>query len=104
MTRPPTKKEQTRARILDAASQSFRSSGYAGTGVDGVAKAAGVTSGAFYAHFGSKDGAFAAALATGMDEVIEAIPKFQTERPGWTPLPTITWARRTARTLAAGVR
>jgi len=79
MAQSPTKKEQTRARILDAASQSFRSSGYAGTGVDGIAKAAGVTSGAFYAHFGSKDGAFEAALATGMDEVIESVPKFQTE-------------------------
>ena len=75
----PTKKEQTRARILDAASQSFRSCGYAGTGVDGIAKAAGVTSGAFYAHFGSKDGAFEAALASGMDEVIVSIPNFQTE-------------------------
>lgn len=79
MTQSPTKKEQTRARILDAASKSFRSSGYAGTGVDGIAKAAGVTSGAFYAHFGSKDGAFDAALAAGMDEVIESIPGFQTE-------------------------
>jgi AcrR family transcriptional regulator len=79
MAQSPTKKEQTRARILDAASQSFRSSGYAGTGVDGIAKAAGVTSGAFYAHFGSKDGAFEAALATGMNEVIESVPKFQTE-------------------------
>jgi len=84
MTQLPTKKEQTRARILDAASQSFRSSGYAGTGVDGIAKAAGVTSGAFYAHFGSKDGAFEAALAAGMDEVIESIPNFQREfGPDW---------------------
>ena len=79
MAQSPTKKEQTRARILDAASQSFRSSGYAGTGVDGIAKAAGVTSGAFYAHFGSKDGAFEAALATGMDEVMAGIPNFQRE-------------------------
>ncbi len=79
MAQVPTKKEQTRARILDAASQSFRSSGYAGTGVDGVAKAAGVTSGAFYAHFGSKDGAFEAALVAGLDEVIESIPNFQNE-------------------------
>lgn len=84
MTQLPTKKEQTRARILDAANQSFRSSGYAGTGVDGIAKAAGVTSGAFYAHFGSKDGAFEAALAAGMDEVIESIPNFQTDfGPDW---------------------
>lgn len=79
MSQLPTKKEQTRARILDAASQSFRRSGYAGTGVDGVAKAAGVTSGAFYAHFGSKDGAFEAALVAGLDEVIESIPNFQNE-------------------------
>lgn len=77
MAQLPSKKEQTRARILDAASQSFRSSGYAGTGVDGIARAAGVTSGAFYAHFGSKDGAFEAALAAGMDEVLESLPNFQ---------------------------
>ena len=79
MAQLPTKKEQTRARILDAASQSFRSSGYAGTGVDGIAKTAGVTSGAFYAHFGSKDGAFEAALAAGLDQVIQSIPNFQAE-------------------------
>jgi AcrR family transcriptional regulator len=78
LAQSPTKKEQTRTRILNAASQSFRSNGYAGTGVDGIAKAAGVTSGAFYAHFGSKDGAFEAALKTGLDEVIESIPNFQT--------------------------
>ncbi len=84
MTQSPTKKEQTRARILDAASQSFRSNGYSGTGVDGIAKAAGVTSGAFYAHFGSKDGAFEAALATGMDEVMESLPNFQKKfGPDW---------------------
>jgi len=84
MVRSRTKKELTRARILDAASRSFRSSGYAGTGVDGIAKSAGVTSGAFYAHFGSKDGAFEAALAVGMDEVIESIPDFQNEfGPNW---------------------
>lgn len=79
MSQTPTKKQQTRERMLDAASQCFRSNGYAGIGVDGIAKAAGVTSGAFYAHFGSKDGAFDAALAAGLDEVIEAIPKYQQE-------------------------
>ncbi len=77
MSNTPTKKHQTRTRMLDAASRSFRSKGYAGVGVDGIAKAAGVTSGAFYAHFGSKDGAFSAALDAGLDEVIEAVPKLQ---------------------------
>lgn len=74
-----TKKQQTHQRMLNAASQSFRSKGYAGIGVDGIAKAAGVTSGAFYSHLGSKDKAFRAALDAGLDEVIAAIPKFQKE-------------------------
>jgi len=72
-------KEQTRQKIHEAASQGFRKHGYAGIGVDGLAKAAGVTSGAFYSHFGSKNGAFEIALATGLDEVIEGIPVFQSE-------------------------
>jgi AcrR family transcriptional regulator len=71
------KKQETRKRIVNAASQGFRSNGYAGIGVDGIAKEAGVTSGAFYAHLGSKDGAFKAALAMGLDEVIAAVPEFQ---------------------------
>lgn len=77
MEKPLTKKQQTQAKILEAASQSFRSNGYAGIGVDGIAKAAGVTSGAFYAHFGSKDGAFNAAVIAGLDEVVRGIPMFQ---------------------------
>jgi len=72
-------KEQTRQKILDAAGRGFRKHGYAGIGVDGLAKAAGVTSGAFYSHFGSKDGAFEVALTTGLDEVIKGIPQFQQE-------------------------
>ncbi len=84
MGETPTKKEQTRERVLDAASQSFRAHGFAGVGVDSIAKAAGVTSGAFYAHLGSKDGAFRAALERGLDEVIEAIPRYQREQgAGW---------------------
>ena len=79
MAKTPTKKQQTHQRMLDAAGQSFRSNGYAGIGVDGIAKAAGATSGAFYAHFGSKDGAFRAALEAGLDEVIAGIPVFQRE-------------------------
>ncbi|NQZ51852.1 MAG: TetR/AcrR family transcriptional regulator [Moritella sp.] len=71
------KKQETRKRIINAASRGFRSNGYAGIGVDGIAKEAGVTSGAFYAHLGSKGGAFEAALSMGLDEVITAIPEFQ---------------------------
>lgn len=72
-----SKKLETRKRIINAASQGFRRNGFAGIGVDGIAKEAGVTSGAFYAHLGSKEGAFEAALSAGLDEVIAAIPEFQ---------------------------
>jgi AcrR family transcriptional regulator len=75
-------RQKTRKRIINAASQGFRSNGYAGIGVDGIgvdgiAKEAGVTSGAFYAHLGSKDGAFQATLSVGLYEVIAEIPEFQ---------------------------
>jgi len=77
MAQISSKKEETHKRMLDAAGRCFRSHGFAGIGVDGIAKAAGVTSGAFYAHLGSKGGAFAAALDVGLDEVIESLPKLQ---------------------------
>lgn len=72
-------KEKTRLKMVNAAGRSFRQHGYFGIGVDGLAKAAGVTSGAFYSHFDSKDDAFDAALVEGLDEVISAIPNFQKE-------------------------
>ncbi len=77
MTKQDERKLETRRRILDAAGRGFRSKGYDGIGVDGLAKGAGVTSGAFYAHFGSKAAAFEAALIAGLDEVIAAVPEFQ---------------------------
>jgi len=77
MSETLTKKQQTHARMLDAASQSFKVHGFAGIGVDGIAKAAGVTSGAFYAHLGSKNAAFEAILNQGLEDVIAAIPEFQ---------------------------
>ena len=73
------KKDETRRKIVAAASHGFRKHGYGGIGVDGLAKSAGVTSGAFYSHLGSKDGAFNIALAVGLDEVIDSLPKFQSE-------------------------
>ena len=73
----PGRKEETRQKMLNAAGRGFRSHGYAGIGVDGLAKEAGVTSGAFYSHFGSKSAAFRAALDAGLDEVAESLPIFQ---------------------------
>ena len=64
-------KERNRRRIVDSASRSFRVKGVDGTGLEEVMRAAGMTHGGFYNHFGSKDAlavevyrdAFAAPLA-----------------------------------------
>ncbi len=85
MAKQDERKQETRRRMLEAAGRGFRSEGYDGIGVDGLAKGAGVTSGAFYAHFGSKAAAFEAALSVGLDEVISAIPEYQEKfSEGWT--------------------
>jgi AcrR family transcriptional regulator len=72
-------KEETRRKVQEAVGRGFRKYGYSGIGVDGLARQAGVTSGAFYAHMGSKDAAFFYAMNAGLDEVIEGIPGFQSE-------------------------
>ena len=46
--------EQKRRALLAASSRAVKSKGFSASGVDALAKAAGVTSGAFYCHFASK--------------------------------------------------
>lgn len=63
----PNRKEKhnakVRARILKAASDMFRDKGYDGTGIDALMSDAGLTRGAFYAHFMSKDALFVEVLS-----------------------------------------
>jgi TetR/AcrR family transcriptional regulator, transcriptional repressor for nem operon len=48
-------KEQTRARIVEAAAAAFREHGIGGIGIADVMRRAGLTHGAFYAYFASKE-------------------------------------------------
>jgi TetR/AcrR family transcriptional regulator, transcriptional repressor for nem operon len=48
-------KDTTRQRIIDVASRQFREQGVAAVGLAGIMSDAGLTNGAFYAHFGSKE-------------------------------------------------
>ena len=48
-------KDATRQRIIDTASRQFRESGVAAVGIAGIMSGAGLTNGAFYAHFKSKE-------------------------------------------------
>jgi AcrR family transcriptional regulator len=54
--------EETRHRILEAATILFSKSGYEATGVAEICKAAGVSKGAFYHHFPTKQAIFLALL------------------------------------------
>jgi TetR/AcrR family transcriptional repressor of nem operon len=75
---------ESHQRILQAVGRGLRTAGYTGIGVDGLAKAAGVTSGAFYGHFKSKAEAFQAAVSAGLEELRIGISTFQEkEGSGW---------------------
>lgn len=72
-------REEAKARILQAIGRGFRKHGYGGIGVDGLAREAEVTSGAFYGHFASKADAFGQAVSAGMRELREGVQQCQAE-------------------------
>jgi AcrR family transcriptional regulator len=51
-------KEESKQRILNVATRLFKKQGYNATGIDQFMHEAGLTAGAFYAHFKSKDDLF----------------------------------------------
>ncbi len=53
-------KTQTRDKLLASSGALAKRGGFSATGVDGLMKAIGLTGGAFYGHFASKDALFAA--------------------------------------------
>lgn len=56
-------KEASHDRIVSVAARAIRRSGYGGTGVADIMKEAGLTHGAFYAHFASREAMLAEAAA-----------------------------------------
>lgn len=56
-------KEASHERIVAAAARAIRRSGYDGTGVADIMKEAGLTHGAFYAHFASREAMLAEAAS-----------------------------------------
>lgn len=70
--------------MIAAAGRGFRRKGFGGIGVDGLAKEAEVTSGAFYGHFPSKDAAFREAVTAGLDEFHAGVEALQAQHgPAW---------------------
>ena len=56
-------KELSRRRIIEAAGERLKRDGIDGSGVSGLMADAGLTNGAFYNHFASKDDLVATAIA-----------------------------------------
>src|SRR5213080_5283121 len=63
MRYPKDQKQATRRRILEAAGRRFKQDGIDGAGVAAAMSGAGLTNGAFYAHFTSKEDLVANVLA-----------------------------------------
>lgn len=74
------KAAENRTALLRAASQLFRERGIDGVGVAEVAKAAGLTHGALYAHFPSKEALVAEAFSYGFDANMVASRAWAQER------------------------
>ena len=71
-TEPPGRFASARSRLLDAALVVIRARGYSATSVDQLCVAAGVTKGAFFHHFASKE-ALAVAAADHWSETTGAL-------------------------------
>lgn len=64
MRYPESHKQAVRQRILEAAAEELRRHGLSGIGIPALMKRAGLTHGAFYAHFPSRDALVAEAIRT----------------------------------------
>lgn len=72
-------KQVTRQRIIETAGHRFKQDGIDGSGISTLMSDAGLTNGAFYAHFASKDDLVAHVVA---DELRTQIARYGTLRPG----------------------
>lgn len=76
-------KDATHERIVAVAARAIRGSGYDGTGVADIMKEAGLTHGAFYSHFESREAMLAEAAAKACAESAGAAAQVaSTEPPG----------------------
>ncbi|WP_144794887.1 TetR/AcrR family transcriptional regulator [Microbacterium paludicola] len=74
MTIPVTRRrENTRARLLDAAAQVFAEDGLDGASVEAICERAGFTRGAFYSNFESKDELFLELASTVAEERLASV-------------------------------
>ncbi|MCW6005163.1 TetR/AcrR family transcriptional regulator [Micromonospora sp. CPCC 205371] len=76
------RKQVTRRRIIEAAGRRFKADGIDGSGIAALMADAGLTNGAFYAHFDSKDDLVAAVVADQLREQREGLSAAALGRAG----------------------
>ena len=85
--------EETRLRLLEVAQERFTQQGYDATGVAEICDRAGVSKGAFYHHFPSKQALFLALLDRWLDRLDERLAALRAEAPdAWAGLGHMTEA------------
>src|SRR3954447_22259161 len=82
MRYPKDQKQATRRRILEAAGRRFKQDGIDGAGVAAVMSDAGLTNGAFYAHFESKEDLVAHVLADQLRSQRQSLDSEPSDRAG----------------------
>ena len=75
-------KEETKRRIIEAAGQRLKRDGIDGSGVAALMADAGLTNGAFYAHFASKEDLVATAVADQLRQQLERYRAQAVDRDG----------------------
>lgn len=79
MRYPQDHKAKTRSKLVRDSAARAKQEGFAASGVDALARAAGLTSGAFYKHFDSKDALLSAICET---ELAGTRARFESVEPG----------------------
>src|SRR5512141_2411604 len=85
-------KDATHERIVSVAARAIRRSGYAGTGVADIMKEAGLTHGAFYAHFPSREAMLAEAASRACADSAAAVSAVVAGAPAEQALKTMLHA------------
>lgn len=75
--------DETREKLLLAATAEFAEHGEAGARIDRISERAGVNKRMIYAYFGNKEQLFAAVREHGLSQLIEAVPLTTDDLPGW---------------------
>src|SRR4051812_22028185 len=79
----PDHKEATRRRMVETAGRRFKRDGVDGAGIATLVGDAGLTNGAFYGHFSSKDDLIATVVS---DQLARQLTTLESLPPGWAPL------------------